>query len=399
VALVASFFNLMQGFPFIRAHLQRWLGRHNADLVAHGLSILAQALADYPLGLIVAAVEALAFLGEVTARRAAWRRYEESLDGAASAEFGSMIRLEAGMRVPHRATVVEGAGTATGQNGLPAPLSPGSVAPAGAVLSGGPFVLELHDGKPFEPQPRPAPPAPLLYDRYIHVAAPLSLAYAGFTLLRTASPFRALESLLLLNPRTAVIGHEAANLATAARCLRAGLTVIGSRPHRVVHLPDVLLLDGPRILANGLEVAGVLPAAAGLDEPGVLGLAADISHAAGSPWGNVFPTGLGVPARHGEFNGLWASATLGQVRFTLGPPEDEPLIPDSFLEQHLGGYLLEVRIEAEDLSLGFVALRPRLSPGVEELLRTCQRLGVMVELLPAGYVTAARTVARRAAVT
>jgi magnesium-transporting ATPase (P-type) len=396
-SLAANLLNLALGFPFLRRRLRHWLGRYNADLLAHGLSILTQTVADFPLGLILSTVEGVSLLNAVIARRAAWRHHEASLDGAASADPGSVIRLEAGMRVPLTAAVIEGTGTATGPTGLPIPLAPGSHAPAGAVLAGGPFVLELLDGKPFEPAPRPAPP-PTLYDRYIRFIGPVSLAYAGFTLLRTSSPFRGLESLLLLNPRTAVIGREAANLGAAARCLRGGLTVVGTRPSRHVKLPDVLLLDGPRLLTSGLEVAAVL-ARTGMDEAGVLGLAADIAAAAGSPWGKVFPDGLGVPARDGTFNGLWASATVGNVRFTLGPPEDEPLVPDEFLEQHLGGYLLEVRIEAEALSLGFVALRPRLSAGVGELLEKCRRLGVAVELLPGGYVTAARALAGRVGLT
>jgi calcium-translocating P-type ATPase len=412
-ALAASFVNLMHGFPFIRRALERWLGPKRAGLAAHGLYIAIQALADFPLGLVVSLVEAVTFLDEVTARRAAWRRYEEGLDGASSPEFGHVIRLEAGMRVPLAATVIEGTGSATTQSGLPRTLTPGDLAPAGAVLSGGPFVLEIVGGPKFDALPRPTEPAPSRADHYVRLVAPLSLVFAGFNLLRSGSFVRAVEGMLLLNPRTVVIGQEAANLGTAARCLRAGLTVVSTRPHRIVRRPDVLILDGPRILASGLEVAGVYPAgdpgdwsASSEDAPHlihleaatILGLAADISLAAGSPWGNAYPPGLGVPARQGEFNGLWASATLGKVRYTLGPPEDLPVVPDWFLDQHLGGYLLELRMETEERSLGFVALRPRLAPGVAELVETCRRLGVAIEMLPAGFETSARAVASRTGV-
>jgi magnesium-transporting ATPase (P-type) len=411
LALAASFINLMQGFPIIRRWLEHLLGPKKAGLAAHGLYIAIQAMADFPLGLIVSLVEAVTFLNEVTARRAAWRRYEEGLDGAASPEFGHVIRLEAGMRVPLAATVIEGMGSATGQSGLPRILGPGSVAPAGAVLSGGPFVLEIQGGPTFEAQARPAEPPPTPSDRYIQFVAPLSVLNAGFNLVRSGSFLRALEGLLLLNPRTAVIGQEAANLGTAARCLRAGLTVVSTRPARIIRLPHALIIDGPRILTDGLQVAGVYsagdpgawsapgeesPHIVHLEEATVLGLAADISLAAGSPWGNAFPPGLGVPTRDGEFNGLWASATLGTVRYTLGPPEDAPMVPDWFLDQHLGGYLLEIRMEAEERSLGFVALHPRMAPGVTELVQTCGRFGVAVEMLPAGFETAARGVAHRA---
>jgi hypothetical protein len=60
----------------------------------------------------------------------------------------------------------------------------------------------------------------------------VSLALMAFAAFRTRSLVRTLETLLLLNPRTAVIGREVANLATAARVLGGDLTVVGSRPER-----------------------------------------------------------------------------------------------------------------------------------------------------------------------
>jgi hypothetical protein len=171
-AWAAGVLNLAQGVPPVREGLQRLLGRDAADVVLGGLGIIALAVADVPLGLVMAGVEALVLVGEVTARRSAWRRYEENLPGLAAAGAGTVIRLEAGMRVPAEARVVEGTGTATGASGLPAPLAPGCLAPAGAELSGGPFVLELQGGQPFAEQPRPAPPTPTLYDRYHRVSGP-----------------------------------------------------------------------------------------------------------------------------------------------------------------------------------------------------------------------------------
>jgi magnesium-transporting ATPase (P-type) len=395
---VAGLMHLVHGFPFIRDGLRRLLGKNTADLVSNGLNIVALAVASYPLALVVTGVESLIFLGEVTARRSAWRRYEDRLDAAASAEPGTVIRLEGGMRVPHAARVIEGTGTATGWSGLPTSLAPGATVPAGAVLSGGPFVLELREGEPFEPAPRPAPPHPTLYHTYLRYSGMLTLAYAAFTAARTLSPIRTFEALLLVNPRTAVIGLEAANLTTAARVLRAGLTVVSTRPERDVRLPDVVLIDGPRVLTQGLEIAGVLLLPRPSEAPLFLTLVAAVNAAAGSPWGNQFPTAGGVQVTGGAFNGLWASATVDGVRYTLGPPEDPPDLLEMYQERHRGGYLLELRPEEEDRSLGFVALRPRLSEGVWPLVRACERLGVRLELLPGGAPVAAEVVGARAGV-
>jgi magnesium-transporting ATPase (P-type) len=398
-AWTAGIINLFQGLPPIRAGLERLLGKKLADFIVTGLGIIALTVADYPLGLIVIGVEALIMIGEVTARRSAWRRYEENLQSATSAEAGAMIRLEPGMRVPTTALVIEGTGTATAASGLPLPLAPGATAPAGAELSGGPFVMELQADEPFVPQPRPASVTPTLYHRYHQIAGPVSLAFTALTALRTGSVTRTLETLLLLNPRTAVIGLEIANLATAARVLRGGLTVIGSRTDRAIRLPGVVLLREPRLLTDGLEVAVLLaledPAAA----PAVLARAAGISAAAGSPWGNVFRSRWVEHATGGTFNGLWATAFVDGTQYYLGPPEDPPPLLERYQSTHQGGYMLELRRYEEERAIGYVALRPRLKEGAEVLIQTCRRLGVSLELLAGGAPEAAQAVAWRAGVT
>jgi magnesium-transporting ATPase (P-type) len=398
-AWAAGVISLLQGVPPVRNRLHPLLGRDAVELLMGGLGIIALTIADVPLGLVLAGVEALVLLGEVIARRSAWRRYEANLHGLTAAGAGTMIRLEAGMRVPLAATVVEGTGTATAASGLPSPLAPGSPVPAGAELSGGPFVLEIEGGRSFAERPRPAPPAPTLYDRYHRVGPPLGLALAALAVARTGSPIRALEALLLLNPRTAVIGLEVANLAAAARALRGGLTVVGSRAERVIQLPDVLLLREPRLLTDGLEVAAVLAPEGPAAGPEVLALAAGISAAARSPWGPVFAVRQAVHATEATFNGLWATAVVGGQKYYLGPPEDPHPILDAYQSSHQGGYLLEVRRYEAEEAIGFVALRPRLRKGAEALVKTCQRLGVRLELLPGDAPTSAQAVAWRAGVT
>ena len=215
----------------------------------------------------------------------------------------------------------------------------------------------------------------------------------------TRSAARTFEAMLLVNPRTAIIGAESANLYTASRVLRAGMTVVGSRPNRVIRRPDFLLLDSPRVLIDGLEVVSVLPARTTSLEPAeVLALAGGVNAAAGSPWGNAFPRGGQASADDGSFNGFWAAASVEGVRYTLGPPEDPPLVPEALQHQHQGGYLLALSRESEDQPLGFLALRPRLAAGAVALIQACRRLGTQVELLPAGSPLAAQAVARRAGV-
>ena len=396
--MAAGFFNLLHGFPIVRRQIQRIVGEHNTDVVSSVLGILALTWANFAMGLLVVGVESLFLLEEVTARRAAWRRYEQGLEGFTAAEPGATVRLEAGMRMPCAGRVIEGTGTATGLSGLPISLQAGSLVPCGALLSGGPFVLELQDGQPFEPEPRPEPPTPTLYDRYLRVMAALSVAYAAFTFLRTASPIRAFESLLLLNPRTAVIAHEMANIGAAARALRAGLVVVGTRPERIIQLPDVLLLHGARMLTDGLEIAALLALDRPAEAPDVLALISAISAAAGSPWGHCFPSPGKVQATDGSFNGLWAQAVVDGQRYFLGPPEEDHAILDLYLATHKGGYMLELCEYESARTLGFVALKPKLKPAAEALVEASQRHGVTLELFSAGAPSVAESVGRRAGI-
>jgi calcium-translocating P-type ATPase len=358
-ATASGLIGLLRSFPGVRNGLRHLIGRNAADVVLSAAGVITLSFSFSPLGLTVTGVEGLLLLNEVLARRSAWRRYEERLEGAEAAEPGAVIRLEAGERAPLEAEVIEGTGTAIGRDGLPRQITPGVCVSAGAELSGGPFVLQLLGGKPFVPQPRPAPLAPHLYSRYIRILGPLSLGYAALTAVRTLSLARTFEALLLVNPRPAIIGMEAANLDAASRALRAGVTVVGTRPDRAIRLPDVLLLDGPRVLTDGLEIATVLTLEEGLDDNQVLALAGGVAAAAGSPWGTVFPRSGNAAAAEGAFNGLWAAAAVEGVRYTLGPPEDPPAIGEAVEARHQGGYLLMLSCEEDGRALGLVALRPR----------------------------------------
>jgi cation-transporting P-type ATPase I len=67
------------------------------------------------------------------------------------------------------------------------------------------------------------------------------------------------------------------------------------------------------------------------------------------------------------------------------------------LRQH-GAYVLALSSEHHPLPLGLLALRPRLVPGVTELVQTCQRHHVALHVLASGDQIAVQTLARRAAI-
>ena len=386
---------ILRGFPVLRNGVREILGTDTADLVFSAAGIALQVLSGSPLGLALSGVEALRLFTEIRARRAAWHRYEESVEDALPARPGAVICLRASERTPLAGEIIEGVGTAIGSDALPMPVAPGIVVPAGARLHGGPFVLELKGDEAFLPEPRPAPVASSLYDRYLRGVGSVALAYAVATALTYRSLSRAFKALLLINPRAAIMGVEAADSGTSARVLRSGVTVVGTRPDRSVRLPGVLLLDGPRVLTDGLEVGGVQPLNEAHDASELLARAAAVSAAAGSPWGDVFRAAETATATGGTFvDGGVATARVEGVRYSLRPVEDRaPLPPAARLRNH-GDYLL--MLGDEEGELGIVVLRPRLAPGIAEMIGACRRHGVEIGLLAAGDPATTQAVARRA---
>jgi cation-transporting ATPase I len=396
---VASIIGILQGLPPVRYGLRHLLGRTAADLLLNIPGILSLTLAGSPLGLAVTGLESLRLLTEVQSRRAAWCRHEERISHAPSAQPDTEIRLEAGERSPQAALVLEGSGTAIGRDGMPQPAIPGIMLPAGARLYGGPFVLRLqHEASfhAFTPEPRPAPAAPSLFERYHHIVGLFSLGYAGVTGLLTRSFTRFLIALLLVNPRTATIGVDSADLGASARILRAGVTVVGTRANRALRLPSLLLLDGMRLLSDRLEISGVLPLNEEDETAELLAQAAGVAHVAGSPWGVLFRTAEKRPATEGHFDGKTATASLDGIRFTLGPVEDWSTLPEAVHLCQQGQYVLALTQEHEDRPRGLFALRPHLAEGLSLLAQTCRRHHVKLAVLSSGDQLVIRAFARRA---
>ncbi len=395
----ASVLGLLQSFPSVRRGIHHMLGRVGADLLFSLPGIALLTLARSPLGLAVAGAESLRLLTEVQARRAAWKQHEARVATAPSARGNAVLHLESGERLPLAAHVQEGTGTATGLDGMPLPVYPGALIPAGALLYGGPFTVQLDRAATFERFPhqkRPAPVTPTPSERYQRILAPASLIYAGLAGLFTGSFNQALASLLLINPRTALIGTESADLNASARVLRAGVTVVGTRSGRPVRLPRLLLLDGARLLTEKLELTNLLPLSEEISPPETLARAAGIASAAGLPWGDVFRATRPVAASDGHFDGRVATAISYGLRYTLGPLEDWGTVPESAYLRQRGNYVLALSREGDERPLALLALRPRLSASVAVLVAACQKRGVELALFSQGNELAVRELAHRA---
>ncbi|GHO85804.1 cation-translocating P-type ATPase [Dictyobacter formicarum] len=398
-AYAAGVIGLIQGFPPVRTGLRHMLGRSIADLLLSIPNIILLTLSSSPLGLALAGAESLRLFTEVQERRAAWRAHEKRMEQAPSAQPNALIRMESDERVPLMAYVHEGTGTALGLDGMPQPVYPGATVPPGAHLYGGPFVLQLSGETSFErfiPQERPAPPSPTLYDQYQRFQGPISLIYAGLTGLLTRSFGKAFTALLLVNPRTAPIGMESADLHANAYVLRAGVTIVGTRPSRSIRLPQLLLLDNARLLTERLELTNALPLTEEMDAAEALTRAAGIAAAAGLPWGPIFRTASITSATRGSFDGKVARAFVDEIQYTLGPVENWQALPEAASLRQRGNYVLALWREHEERPLAIFVLRPCLAPEVPILVAACQRVGVELALLSQGDELVLRGLAHRA---
>jgi len=218
-----------------------------------------------------------------------------------------------------------------------------------------------------------APPTPTAYDRYLTALPPASLAYAALTALLTRSLSRTATALLLVNPRAALIGSENADNGAAARVLRQGVTVVGSRERRPITVPDALIVESPRSLLDGLELSQAAATADGYDEELVRHLAAGVSAAAGSPWGAALDRPEAAEAVDGTFDGRVASAEIDGQRWLLapapGPGADTPV------------HRLELRRSDQPAPVGRLELRLAAAPGLGELLDACRQAALPIEVV------------------
>jgi cation-transporting ATPase I len=393
---VAAAVGIVEGAPPVREQLHRLLGRNPAEVTLAVLGTVTLALSGSSLGLLTTGAGALRVLTEVRARRAAWRRYEGLLEGAPAVMAGAEIRLDSGARVPLSGRIVEGYGTALAADGLPTAVRPGGLVPGGARVFGGPFIVELVADSAFTPAPRPTPIPSSALDRYVNLMGPASLGYAALTAALTHSWRRTFIALVLVNPRPALIGAQAADAGASARTLRSGVIVVGSRPDRPIALPDVVVLDNPRVLTDGLELKEVLPLDQALSRIEAEELAAGIAGAASGPWGRIFSEVRRTEVVDGHFDGRRASARLGARRYALAPATARARQLERSPADQPGAHWLALTEQGRARPLALIGLVPRLAEGAGDLVAGCRHNGVKLVLRRHRVRDTAQAIAERA---
>lgn len=398
-ARAAGLLGLVQAFPSVRSGLRMLFGRSASDLMLYIPVMASLALSESVLGLAVTGIESMRLLTEILMRRAAFRRYEDRLGDCPSTHPGAVVRVDSGNRAQRSGEIIEGNGVVVTRDGLPRSVKPGDVVNAGARMYGGPFVLELHSAESFSPRTRPEEPRSRLYDRYVASLGIASLAYAGLNAVLRRSFAGVLESFLLVNPRAAVIASDLGDVGAFARILRAGVIVVGTRQHRTIRKPDLLLLDNPRIVTAGLDISRVVTLTDIYDGHEVVGRATSVAAASGGLWGGALSTLTARPAEEGIFEERCAFATIDGRRWRVGACDDLSEVAPALRMLHRGEAALLVAEEDGPhgwRNVGVIFLRPRLAPGLDGLVGLCKKSGVEVALLVGKDVAAAEAVASRA---
>jgi len=392
-AYAGALFNVAQSFPWVRKGVRSTIGRNAGDLALGIPEIALSALVGSPLSLLVNGVGALRLSMTAAARRQSWREYEERLGDASKNVPGATIRLESGDLAPMPALVVEGSGTATESDGLATHFVPGDIVSSGAKLGGhGPFVLELQDTPTFEPMTRPAEPKAGASTLYHDWNAPISLLFSTALGLATRSAGRAFEAFLCLSPRAATAGTDAAHLNATARIIRGGSVVVGTRTSRRIELPNTLIIESARILTDGLEIVSVNVMEPGIDDDAALNLAATVSHACGSLWGDTF--GLAPFPATGSFEHGTAKAKIDGTHYTL----ELGLTQDHHRAKGHQAFILSEELHGISRRLAVFAVRPRISAAVSTLAETCQKNRINLVILAPESPEVASQIALRAGV-
>jgi cation-transporting ATPase I len=379
---VAAAVSVLDGSPELRALSRRVFGEQRRTMLLGLTGIVAHTVSGSPLGLAVAALVSMRQVSESLERRRALDAYSIRSSAKAPAETGWIATLDDGDRLPLRGRILRGTGVAIARDGLPRPVRPGAKVGAGARLFGGPFVAKLRQAPLVRPE-RGFVDEDTSYLVWMDAAA---FVAGAVTFLATRSVSRAVGVLVLLSPRPAVLGREAADAGANLRALRSGALPV--RADAVLRRPDIVLVGSPRVLSDGLELESSMLLDPRLAAEEAVDLALSVAALAGRPWGPIRAPGRRFEEGEGSFDGEAAHATIDGLTYTLRPDPAASNTADGAFSLVLWGGVDRLAV---------LTLKPRLARNAGPFADACRRLHIEMALVhDQGATRAARELARKA---
>ncbi|GGP87023.1 HAD-IC family P-type ATPase [Streptosporangium pseudovulgare] len=333
---VPTVLNLVDSTPFVRAGLERRLGRAVTDTLFTTAGIVGQTLAMRPFGMVVQSVTAAARYTEARGALRAWREHEKEL-----------ATREGGYRHIRAART-----------------------------------------------PRTAPMSHSPVDRFERVASPLAVGVSGLTRLLSGSREQGLAMLVNATPRAAKLGREAFAGAVGRAAARRGAIVLRGNALRRMDGVDTVVLDAGLLATGSWTIDRVVPLTGDAIGDAISGAAGDMKggtagntdgDSAGNTDGDELRArlygliDLSDPGARREHDG-WTAEPLADPAGFL--PADGPPPPDDLGEWESRG-LRAVGVRREGVPVALVGVAPDVDPMADALVAAARDAGTV--LLAGGH--------------
>lgn len=301
-------------------------GQYVTGAIVAAILITGQVLEERAVLGVEEAVNTLARLTRVKARRLRADAAEADSVDAADLQPGDRVRVLPGDTVPADGDIVSGHTTLdqkliTGES-LPVEAAPGAKVFAGSVNLTGSFELTVAAAGDatvlgrvrgiVEEAKSSRAPVMRLIDDYTRYYLPLVLVIAGFTLFFTRELDRAIAVVIVAMPCAFVLASPTAMVAALAVASRLGILVKGARFFEAADTVDTVVFDKTGTLTTGrLRLVDLQPAA-GFTADALLALAAAVESHSTHPVARAIVAAAGPrPAAHVELDDAEEAHGLG----------------------------------------------------------------------------------------
>ena len=405
-----------------------WHGRTGVDLLAAFSMAGALLLGEHLAGIIIALMYAGGTALEAFAERRAGaelaallgrapREAHRERDGVledvdvGQVAVGDRLLVKTGETVPVDGIVLENPAildesALTGES-LPVERGTGERVRSGALNAGQPFSIRAtataeastYAGivRLVEAAREQKAPFVRLADRYSLLFLPATLLIAGLAWLATGDPTRALAVLVVATPCPLILAAPVAMVAGISAAARRGVLVKGGGALETLAGAEILVLDKTGTLTTGIPHVAAIEARDGIDEDGLLRLAAALDQVSTHPLAEALlaaarTRGLALPMPEavcetpgagieGRVEGR--EVRLGRIGFVLGGTARDPWI-GALAQGAARDGATTVLVAVDGRPMGALLLADEIRRETPRALRALHRAGIRRTVLLSG---------------